>query len=64
VLLVLLALTFPGWRVALVLYQPDLVYWLAVVAAVLLVKGMFEMGFIARVYGRSHGRGALQAAWN
>jgi hypothetical protein len=62
VLLVLLALAFPGWRVALVLYQPDLVYWLAIVAAVLLVKGMFELEFIARVYGRSHGRGALQTA--
>lgn len=63
VILVVLAVSFPGVKVALTLYQPDLVYWLVAVAAVLLVKGLFEVLFLWRAFTESHRRRALQAAY-
>ena len=52
VVLLYLSLAVPAWS-ALILFQPDLEYWLWVVASVLLVKGLLELWFIARVYRQS-----------
>jgi hypothetical protein len=62
-LLLTLALAYPTWRLTLVLYEPDLVLWLVVVAAVMVIKGLLEVQFLWRVFARSqHGR-SLQAAY-
>lgn len=50
--LLVLWLTVPAWS-ALILFEPDLGAWLAAVAVVLLVTGMFEIVFIAHVYRRA-----------
>ncbi|MBC7777132.1 MAG: beta-lactamase family protein [Phycisphaerae bacterium] len=42
----------PLWKV-LTLYQPDLLIWLTVVAAVVLLKGIVEMGLLVRIFRRS-----------
>jgi NADH:ubiquinone reductase (H+-translocating) len=52
--LVLLFLTLfvPAWK-AKILFQPDLGFWLAAVAVILVLKGMAELLLIASVYRRS-----------
>jgi hypothetical protein len=44
-----LALHVPAWKV-LVLYQPDLGYWLEAVALVVFLKGWLELALIFRVF--------------
>lgn len=50
--LVYLWLAVPAWR-ALILFEPDLGYWLAAVATVSFIKGVLELVFIARVNRRA-----------
>jgi CubicO group peptidase (beta-lactamase class C family) len=42
----------PAWR-ALILFQPDLGYWLDAVALVLLLKGLLELALLRRVFSRT-----------
>jgi len=49
IILLLLWLGFRAWR-ALIPFEPGLGAWLAAVAIVLLIKGLLELMFIARVY--------------
>jgi CubicO group peptidase (beta-lactamase class C family) len=46
-----LLLGVPAWR-ALILFQPDLGYWLDAVALVLFLKGLLELAVIRRVFER------------
>ena len=49
IVLLFLWIAVPAWP-ALILFEPDLGYWLAAVATVLFLKGVLELLFIARVY--------------
>jgi NADH dehydrogenase FAD-containing subunit/CubicO group peptidase (beta-lactamase class C family) len=49
VVLLFLWLAVPAWP-ALILFEPDLGFWLSAVATVLFIKGALELLFIARVY--------------
>jgi hypothetical protein len=54
-LLVALMVKWFFWKV-LMMFQPDLCYWLQAVAAVLFVKGVVQIALISIVFHRSHGR--------
>jgi CubicO group peptidase (beta-lactamase class C family) len=55
-----LLLAVPAWR-ALILFQPDLGYWLDAVALVLLLKGLLELALLWRVFNRTRGAQAVSA---
>jgi CubicO group peptidase (beta-lactamase class C family) len=57
-----LALNVPAWQVYVMLFQPDLGYWLLAVATVVFLKGLLEIALIWRVFRRTHQRQALQPA--
>ena len=44
-----LVLEVPAWKV-IALFQPDLAYWLYVVAIVLLIAGLFEIALLRKVF--------------
>jgi hypothetical protein len=50
--LLYVALTAAYW-VLIVMFQPDLVYWLVTVAVVVFVKGVLQIALMARVRDRS-----------
>jgi CubicO group peptidase (beta-lactamase class C family) len=54
-----LALGVPDWKV-LVLYQPDLGYWLEAVALVVFLKGWLELALIFRVFRHTRQSQILQ----
>jgi CubicO group peptidase (beta-lactamase class C family) len=54
-----LALNVPDWKV-LVVYQPDLGYWLAAVALVVFLKGWLELALAWRVFRHTHQSQILQ----
>jgi CubicO group peptidase (beta-lactamase class C family) len=47
-----LSLNVPAWKV-IVLFQPDLGYWLDAVALVLFLKGLLELALLGRVFSRT-----------
>jgi hypothetical protein len=52
-LLLYVVLRVPYW-ILVVLFQPDLTYWLEAVAAVVFLKGLLEIALIWRVVRRTH----------
>ena len=58
-LLLYVALTIPTWSV-LVMFEPDLGYWLELVAAIVFLKGWIELALIWRVFTHIHRRQILQ----
>lgn len=52
-LILYLARKVPHW-ILLVLYQPDLVYWLKAVAATVFLKGLLEIALVWRVFWQTH----------
>jgi CubicO group peptidase (beta-lactamase class C family) len=56
-----LALDVPAWRAYVMLFQPDLGYWLEAVAAVVALKGVIEIALLWRVFRQAHQSHALQA---
>jgi hypothetical protein len=54
-LLLYAALNVPVWSV-IVMFQPDLGYWLDGVAAIVFFKGLLELALIWRVFRQSHQR--------
>ena len=56
-----LSLDVPAWR-ALILFEPDLGYWLDGVAAVLFTKGLVELVLAWSVFARTRHVGATRAA--
>ena len=48
--LLVLALGVPAWKALVVLFEPDLAYWLYAVAVVLFLKGLFEIAAVWTVF--------------
>ncbi len=48
-----LALDVPAWKALVVLFEPDLAYWLYAVGTVLLVKGLFELAWVWRAFSQT-----------
>lgn len=61
-LVLILALEFPGWKLVVALYQPDLAYWLETVALALYFKGLYELAFIRRLRAETHDARVLRPA--
>ena len=55
-----LALNVPAWQVYVMLFQPDLGYWLQAVALVVFIKGLLEIALLWRVFRQPHQRQILQ----
>jgi hypothetical protein len=50
VVVLTVAVALPAWRGLITLYQPDLAYWLAIVALVLMLKGSYELALLRRAF--------------
>lgn len=59
-LVLYLALNVPAWQVYVMLFQPDLGYWLETVATVVFLKGLLEIVLIWRVFSQTYQRQVLQ----
>jgi CubicO group peptidase (beta-lactamase class C family) len=57
-----LALNVPAWQVYVMLFQPDLGYWLQAVATVVFLKGVLEIALLWRVFRQTRQRQILQPA--
>jgi hypothetical protein len=53
VVVLAVAVALPAWRGLITLYQPDLAYWLAIAALVLVLKGFYELALIRRAFRRT-----------
>jgi hypothetical protein len=53
------ALKVPMWQ-ELALYQPDLVYWLQTVGAIVVLKGLVEEALLWRLFGKRQSHRILQ----
>jgi hypothetical protein len=59
-LVLYLALNVPAWQVYVMLFQPDLGYWLETVATAVFLKGLLEIVLIWRVFSQTYQRQVLQ----
>jgi hypothetical protein len=60
-LILYLELQFPPWKVY-VMYQPDAIFWLELVAIILAIKGVFELAMVWQVFNQSRQRQMFQPA--
>jgi CubicO group peptidase (beta-lactamase class C family) len=59
-LILYIALEMIGWKVQMMMLQPDLGYWLETVAAIIFVKGMIELALAWQVFGLT----SVKNSWN